>query len=356
MACTVRWKSLSAPRAKAAGLLAFLPSFESTSPERERWLWCGFASHSGPRRSGTGDAHASGQALPLIRTLLDTLVCEPQARLRTFPVNDILGTRGDGVCWIKVGGQERRIQITLHRANSARALVPALRKRLFERLAAAVTELTEFGRACGNFNQGAARACNGASQLCYKHPWSAKPYTFAVLFLPRLVGEFLDDDGVAYRHELMDLLPVQALAMSRQLAFFAGLSASHLLVGLAAFPVQLLLASLLDAPPLVVVVGIGGAPLSLHLALQPADVLLIRGQLFAEDLQARFGLLGDQRDGRRPQIGPQDVASDGAFGLGVRQAFHRPLGGVAKALSIGSLRLGAAGLALDQTSIFDAVI
>ena len=312
--------------------------------------------HFGPTRSGTGDAHASGQALPLIRTLLDTLVCEPQARLRTFPGNDILGTRGEGICWIKVGGQERRIQITLHRANSARALVPALRKRLFERLAAPVTELTEFGCAGSNFNQGAARACNGASQQLNEHPWSAKSYTFAVLFLPRLVGEFLDNDGVAYRHELMDLLPMQALAMSRQLAFLAGLPASGFLVGLAAFPVQLLLASLLDAPPLVVVVGIGGAPLSLHLALEPADVLLIRGQRFAEDLQARFGLLGDQRDGRRSQVGPDRVASDGVFGLVIRHAFQRQLDEVAKALSIGPLRLGAAGFALDQTRIFDAVI
>src|SRR5260221_7858523 len=104
MACTVRWKSLSAPRAKAAGVLAFLPRFQSSPPERESWLGCGFVWTFGPTRSGTGDAHAPGQALPVIRTLLDPLVCEPQARLRTFPGNDILGTRGDGVCWIKVGG------------------------------------------------------------------------------------------------------------------------------------------------------------------------------------------------------------------------------------------------------------
>src|SRR5258708_16162620 len=272
---------LSAPRAQAAGVLTFLPRFQSSSPERESWLLCGFASTFGPTRSGTGDAHASGQGWPLIRTLLVTLVCEPQARLRTFRGNDIPGTRGDGICWIKVSGQERRIQITLHRANSARALVPALRKRLFERLAAPVTELAEFGRACGNFAQGAARTCNGASQQLNEHPWCSQPYTFAVLFLPRLVGKFLDDDGVAYRHELMDLLPMQALAMSRQLAFFGGAPLSHLLVGLAAFPVQLLLASLLDAPLLVVVPPIGGAPLSIHLAFEPADVLLIRGPLFA---------------------------------------------------------------------------
>src|SRR5436305_10564523 len=94
-------------RAQAAGVLTFLPRFQSSSSEEESWLWCWFALTFGPTRSGTGMTHASGQALPLIRTLLDTLVCEPQARLRTFPGNNILGTRGDGVCWIKVGGQKR---------------------------------------------------------------------------------------------------------------------------------------------------------------------------------------------------------------------------------------------------------
>jgi hypothetical protein len=76
---------LSAPRAKAAGVLTFLPRFQSSSTERESWLWCGFALTFGPTRSGTGMTHASGQALPLIRTLLDTLVCEPQARLPAHP-------------------------------------------------------------------------------------------------------------------------------------------------------------------------------------------------------------------------------------------------------------------------------
>ena len=51
-----------------------------------------------PTRSGTGSfsrshqPHASGQGLPLIRTLLQTLDHGLQARLRTFPVG--LGDRG----------------------------------------------------------------------------------------------------------------------------------------------------------------------------------------------------------------------------------------------------------------------
>jgi hypothetical protein len=54
-------------------------------------------------RSGTRNTHASGQDLPLIRAFFDSLVCCPQARLRTFPGNDVLGTRGNGICWIKKG-------------------------------------------------------------------------------------------------------------------------------------------------------------------------------------------------------------------------------------------------------------
>jgi hypothetical protein len=124
--------------------------------------------------------------------------------------------------------------------------------------------------------------------VCYKHPWSTKPYTFAVLFLPRLVGDLFDDDGVAPRHELMDLTPVQALAVSGKSAFFGGLSASGLLVALAAVPVQLVLPLLFDAPQRIIVVWIGRPPLPIHLALQPTKRLLISVQVFTEEREARF--------------------------------------------------------------------
>ena|SRR5438067_13413798 len=84
---------------------------------------------------------------------------------------------------------------------------------------------------------------HGASQPLDEHPWCSQSDTSPVLFLPRPVGQLLNDDGVAYRHDRMDHLSMQALAMSRQLAFCGSLPASHLLVGLAAFPVQLLLAA-----------------------------------------------------------------------------------------------------------------
>ena len=105
---------------------------------------------------------------------------------------------------------------------------------------------------CGDFEQGAARPCNGASQHFYEHPWCSQSHASPVLFLPRLVGKFLDDDGVAYRHNLMHQAAMQALAMSRQLALFLGLPASRFLVASARFPGQLPLAARCsDAPFLV---------------------------------------------------------------------------------------------------------
>ena len=77
-----------------------LPRFQSALPKQNCWLWCRFAQTLRPTDSGSGKAKASGQVLPLIRPLLDPLLCSPQARLRTFPGNDSLGTRGDEMVWI----------------------------------------------------------------------------------------------------------------------------------------------------------------------------------------------------------------------------------------------------------------
>ena len=85
----------------------------------------------------------------------------------TFPIPLVPGTRGDGICWIEIGGQKRGVEVALHRPDATRALMPTLRERLRDELATAVTKLGQFGRACGNFVQGAARACNGASEVCY---------------------------------------------------------------------------------------------------------------------------------------------------------------------------------------------
>ena len=77
----------------------------------------------GQTRSGTGNTHALGQNFPRSRTLVDILYCCPQARLRTFPGG--LGNRGDESSEIKMGRQERGVQIALHRLNAALTLMPA---------------------------------------------------------------------------------------------------------------------------------------------------------------------------------------------------------------------------------------
>src|SRR5260370_41959230 len=110
--------------------------------------------------------------LPLIRTLDNPFVCGPQARFRTFPGNDILGTRGQEMGGFEKGGQKGGIQVPLYWTDATRTLMPALPERFFDARSAAMTELREFGGTGWNFDQGAARTCNGAPQLCYKHPWS----------------------------------------------------------------------------------------------------------------------------------------------------------------------------------------
>src|ERR1700694_397638 len=219
-----------------------------------------------------------------------------------------------------------------------------------------MTELREFRRARGNFEQDAARACNGALQECYKHAWGSQSNASPILLLPCLVGKFFEDDGVAHGHDLMHLFTMQTLAVGSQLAFFAGLSAPGLLVGAAHFPVQLVVALLVDTTLLIVVVGIGCPSLPIHLALEPTDFLRIGYQCFTEDLQARCGLLRDQRYGRWPYIGPDRVASHGVLGLAIRHAFQGQLHTVAVSLGVSPLRLWAAGLALHQAHVLDAMI
>src|SRR5262249_12593741 len=94
-------------------------------------------------RSGTRHTPALGQDLPRIRALDGLLACCTQARLRTFPGYRVPGTRGNGICWIKVGRQEGRVQVTLHRANATGALVPAERERLLDGGATAMTILRQ---------------------------------------------------------------------------------------------------------------------------------------------------------------------------------------------------------------------
>src|SRR2546421_3456237 len=95
---------LKTPPAKARRVLSGASTLLLFLPGEEKQLLCGFAPTFGQTRSGSGDTKALGQDLPRIRAFFESLVCCPQARLRTFPANDILGTRGGGFCWIQIGG------------------------------------------------------------------------------------------------------------------------------------------------------------------------------------------------------------------------------------------------------------
>ena len=130
-----------------------------------------------------------------------------------------------------------------------------------------MTVLGEFGGPGGNFEQGAARACNGASQAVYKHPRGSKPDTLAIALLPTFVGDLFQVNGVAHPHDLVGQTAVQALAMSGQLAFPGGLASPRALVAAARLPVQAPLAALAGATSRVVVLGIGRASLPIQLAL-----------------------------------------------------------------------------------------
>ena len=85
-------------------------------------------------------------------------------------------------------------------------------------VATAMTVLGQFRGACRDLVQGAARACNGAFEVCYQHPWSTKSHALAVAFLPAFIGDLLGDDGVAHSRDLVSQLAMQALAMGCLLA------------------------------------------------------------------------------------------------------------------------------------------
>src|SRR5215472_13030435 len=77
-----------------------------------------------------------------------------------------------------------------------------------------MTELGELGLTRGDFDQDAARTCNGAFQPCYEHPWGAESHALAKLLLPGTIGELFGDDCIPNRHDLVDEAAMQTLAVS----------------------------------------------------------------------------------------------------------------------------------------------
>jgi hypothetical protein len=205
-----------------------------------------------------------------------------------------------------------------------------------------MAELGEFGAAGGNLDQGAARACNGASEHLYQHPWGSQTHAFTILLLPCSVRNLFEDDRIAHGHDLVDLAPVQALAMSSKPAFDGGFPTPDLLVAPAVFPHQALLIVLLDPTLLIVVVWIGRPALPLHLALQPTKVFLIWSQLLTRQLQACLGLSGHQRDAGGTQVSSDGLGAHGVFGFVVGYAFERQLHAVAIPLAVSPLCLWTA--------------
>jgi hypothetical protein len=217
--------------------------------------------------------------------------------------------------WIQGRGQKGRVEVTLHRSYPTGTVMPALGKRLLDVPSTSVTILRELGPASGNFEQDAARACNGALQKFDKHPWRPKPHALAILFLPRFVCNFFENNRVALRDDLMHLAPVQAPAMCCELAFLFDLAPSGFLIALALLPQQLLLARFLDPPSFVVVVRISCPPLSIHLARHSADLLFIGLQLLAKNGQARLSFSWDQGNRGGTQIRSDRISSYRVPGL-----------------------------------------
>jgi hypothetical protein len=270
---------LSAPPAKARGVRSVPSTLPTFLAEAARLALVWVRSDFWTDALRLWDAKASGHDLPLIRTFDESLVCCPQARLRTFPVGLVPGTRGSEVCWIQIGGQKRRVEVALHWPDTATALMPALGQRLFDGLTAAMAKLRQFRAVGGNFVQGAARTCNGASQMVDEHPWRTKAHTFAVELLPAFIRKFLGENRVAYRDNLMRHPTMQALAVGRQLALFGRFAPSGGFIAAAALPGGITLASLLGPSLLVIVLRVGHTSLPIHLALQPTQLLLLRSQL-----------------------------------------------------------------------------
>jgi hypothetical protein len=111
----------------------------------------------------------------------------------------------------------------------------------------------------------------GAFQPCYEHPWSAESHTAAPLFLPGTIGEFFGDDRVPNSHDLMDKAAMQTLAMRGKFPLARGLAPPSSEIALAVFPFQALLPVSLDASLFIIVVGVVGTPLPVHLALETTN-------------------------------------------------------------------------------------
>ena len=195
----------------------------------------------------------------------------------------------------------------------------------------------------------------GASEMVDEHPWGTTSHAAAIAFLPALIGNLLSDDGIANPHDLVSESAMQALPVGGQLALAGRFAESSGLGAPALLPPGSAFAALLGPTPLVVVRRIGGAPLPLHLALQPPDGSCIRAQLGTQRHEIRLGLPWHDGDALRSQVQADGVAACGVLGLVMGQACEHQLHHVALPLPVGRLCAWAGRAAPHQAGVLDLV-
>src|SRR5215471_2280870 len=99
----------------------------------------------------------------------------------------------------------------------------------------------------------------------YKQPWGTKPDASTILLLPGFERCFLNADGGAYLRDAMGQVPMQTLAVGGESALGVGVLPPGGFVPLALFPTP---AALFDPTVFIIMVGIIGPTLPIHLALQ----------------------------------------------------------------------------------------
>src|SRR5262249_55958963 len=144
-------------------------------------------------------------------------------------------------------------------------------------------------------------------------------HAFPILFLPGFVGQFFRDDGRARSDHLMDKLPVQALAMSSQLALLGSQSATSFLVSATVMPAEF---SLLDAAFCIIILWVIGSSLPVQFSLETPFLLLVGFEFLAKREQACLPLFGDNSDGRGAKIETNGGRSHLMPGFQIGNAFQ----------------------------------
>src|SRR5262249_41649986 len=114
----------------------------------------------GKRAPARGIPMLWGKTCPAFARWMVASIAAQPSRLRTLP--GLLGNRGNKGLEIQMRRQKRRVQVTLHWPNPTGTRMRALGERLPDVGATAMAILREPGTLGGDFEQGAARACNGA--------------------------------------------------------------------------------------------------------------------------------------------------------------------------------------------------